>query len=70
VKWVRWGGGGWQAGSGLSGVHQSGGGGGGGANPPVDHPIRVGAPTTPTTPLSARDEPAPTTGAVRSRSLP
>jgi hypothetical protein len=43
---MRWGGGGWQTGSGLSGVHQSGGGGGGGANPPVDQPIEAGAPTT------------------------
>jgi len=44
VKWILWGGGGWQTGSGLSGVHQSGGGGGGGANPPVDQPVRAGVP--------------------------
>lgn len=46
MKWILWGGGGWHAGSGLSGVHQSGGGGGGGANPPADQPIRIGAMAT------------------------
>jgi hypothetical protein len=45
VRW-RGGGGGWQAGSGLSGVHQSGSGGGGGGLPPVDQLTEANSPAT------------------------
>ena len=40
----------------MSGVHQSGSGagGGGGPRPPVDQPIRAGAPAVPTTSTDAR----------------